>query len=119
SIQRELGVVGKDPRGATAYKLPAEEGTTELLGVTINIGRTGKVTPTAQLDPIYIGGVTVSNASLHNYDLIEQLDIRLHDRVIIKRSGEVIPYVIGPVEGARTGSEEPITPPEICPFSGD
>ena len=119
SIQRELGVVGKDPRGATAYKFPAEEGTTELLGVTINIGRTGKVTPTAQLDPIYIGGVTVSNASLHNYDLIEQLDIRMNDRVVIKRSGDVIPYVIGPVEGARTGNEAPISPPEICPFSSD
>ena len=119
SIQNELGISGKDPRGATAYKFPAEEGTTELLGVTINIGRTGKVTPTAQLDPIYIGGVTVSNASLHNYDLIEELDIRMGDRVVIKRSGDVIPYVIGPVEGARTGNEAPITPPETCPFSGD
>lgn len=119
SIQRELGISGKDPRGATAYKFPAEEGTTELLGVTINIGRTGKVTPTAQLDPIYIGGVTVSNASLHNYDLIQQLDIRLNDRIVIKRSGDVIPYVIGPVEGARDGTQEPIVPPQICPFSGD
>ncbi len=119
SIQRELGVSGKDPRGATAYKFPAEEGTTELLGVTINIGRTGKVTPTAQLEPLYIGGVTVSNASLHNYDLIEQLDIRMNDRVVIKRSGDVIPYVIGPVEGARTGNEAPLSPPETCPFSGD
>ncbi|GAB5490212.1 MAG: hypothetical protein Phog2KO_04270 [Phototrophicaceae bacterium] len=119
SIQRELGISGKDPRGATAYKFPAEEGTTELLGVTINIGRTGKVTPTAQLEPIYIGGVTVSNASLHNYDLIQQLDIQLHDRVVIKRSGDVIPYVIGPVEGARDGTQEPIIPPQTCPFSGD
>lgn len=119
SIQQELGFSGKDPRGATAYKFPAEEGTTELLGVTNNIGRTGKVTPTAQLDPIYIGGVTVSNASLHNYDLIEQLDIRKNDRVVIKRSGDVIPYVIGPVEGARTGNEVPLSPPETCPFSGD
>lgn len=119
SIQRELGISGKDPRGATAYKFPAEEGTTELLGVTINIGRTGKVTPTAQLEPIYIGGATVSNASLHNYDLIQQLDIQLHDRVVIKRSGDVIPYVIGPVEGARDGTQEPISPPQTCPFSGD
>ncbi|MGJ3240918.1 MAG: NAD-dependent DNA ligase LigA [Anaerolineae bacterium] len=116
AIQRELGIVGKDPRGSTAYKFPAEEGTTELLGVTINVGRTGKITPTAQLEPIYLGGVTVSNASLHNYDLVEQLDIRMHDRVMIKRSGDVIPYVIGPVEGARTGNEQPITPPRACPF---
>lgn len=119
SIQRELGISGKDPRGATAYKFPAEEGTTKLKSVTINIGRTGKVTPTAQLEPIYIGGVTVSNASLHNYDLIAQLDIRENDRVVIKRSGDVIPYVIGPVVGARTGDEKPILPPETCPFSDD
>ncbi len=119
ALRRELGVVGKDPRGAIAYKFPAEEGTTELLGVTVNIGRTGKVTPTAQLEPIYIGGVTVSNASLHNYDLIEQLDIRIGDRVVIKRSGDVIPYVIGPVPGARDGSETVINPPETCPFSED
>ena len=73
---RELGVVGKDPRGAIAYKFPAEEATTSLLGVTIGVGRTGKVTPTAQLDPVFIGGVTVSNASLHNYDQVATLDIR-------------------------------------------
>jgi DNA ligase (NAD+) len=114
-VREELGIIGKDPRGATAYKFAAEEGTTKLLGVTPNIGRTGKVTPTAQLEPIYIGGVTVSNASLHNYDLIEQLDIRMGDRVIIKRSGDVIPYVIGPVEAARDGSETPITAPVNCP----
>jgi DNA ligase (NAD+) len=117
-FREELGVIGKDPRGATAYKFPAEEGSTKLLGVTINIGRTGKVTPTAQLEPIYIGGVTVSNASLHNYDLIEQLDIRMGDRVVIKRSGDVIPYVIGPVEGARDGSETPIAAPTECPHCG-
>ncbi|MEL6527189.1 MAG: NAD-dependent DNA ligase LigA, partial [Chloroflexota bacterium] len=119
AIQRELGVSGKDPRGATAYKFPAEEGTTELIGVTVNVGRTGKITPTAQLEPIYLGGVTVSNASLHNYDLIQQLDIRMGDRVVIKRSGDVIPYVIGPVEGARDGDEAPIEMPQTCPFSGD
>ena len=118
-ISDELGVVGKDPRGAIAYKFPAEEVTTKLLGVTVNIGRTGKVTPTAQLEPVFVGGVTVSSASMHNYDQIKRLDIRLSDTVIIKRSGDVIPYVIGPVTGARDGSEQPILPPEICPFSGD
>lgn len=116
SIQRELGVVGKDPRGMTAYKFPAEEATTQLHEVVVSIGRTGKVTPVATLEPVYLGGVTVSNASLHNYDLIEQLDIRLGDRVLVKRSGDVIPYVIGPVLAARDGDERPITPPEICPF---
>ena len=108
-------MVGKDPRGAIAFKFPSEEATTKLLGVTVNIGRTGKVTPTAQLDPVYVGGVTVSNASLHNYDLIQQSDIRLGDTVIVKRSGDVIPYVVGPVTGARTGDEEVIVPPTHCP----
>jgi DNA ligase (NAD+) len=111
----ELGYSGKDPRGAIAYKFPAEEMTTKLLGVTVNIGRTGKVTPTAQLEPVFLGGVTVVNASLHNYDQINRLDIRLGDTVIVKRSGEVIPYVIGPVIGARDGSEQLITPPVHCP----
>ena len=116
SQSRELGVAGKDPRGAIAYKFPAEEATTMLLGVTIGVGRTGKVTPTAQLDPVFIGGVTVSNASLHNYDQVAALDIRQGDRVIVKRSGDVIPYVIGPVIGGRDGGETPILPPETCPF---
>ncbi|MCA0452698.1 MAG: NAD-dependent DNA ligase LigA [Chloroflexi bacterium] len=114
-IQAELGYAGKDPRGAIAYKFPAEEMTTKLLGITPNIGRTGRVTPTAQLEPVFIGGVTVVNASLHNYDQIAKLDIRMGDTVIVKRSGEVIPYVIGPVIGARDGSETPITPPTNCP----
>jgi DNA ligase (NAD+) len=115
----ELGYSGKDPRGAIAYKFPAEEMSTKLLAVTANIGRTGKVTPTAQLEPVFLGGVTVVNASLHNYDQIAKLDVRLGDTVIVKRSGEVIPYVIGPVTAARDGSEAPILPPETCPFSGD
>lgn len=115
-IAAELGFVGKDPRGATAYKFPAEEMTTKLTGVTVNIGRTGKVTPTAQLDPVFIGGVTVVSASLHNYDQISRLDVRMGDHVIVKRSGEVIPYVIGPVTAARDGTESPILPPETCPY---
>jgi DNA ligase (NAD+) len=118
-IAEELGFAGKDPRGAIAYKFPAEEMTTRLIGVTVNVGRTGKVTPTAQLEPVFLGGVTVVNASLHNYDQIMRLDIRQGDTVIVKRSGEVIPYVIGPVVGARDGSETAIVPPETCPFSGD
>ena len=116
SLANELGVVGKDPRGAVAYKFPAEEATTKLLGITIGVGRTGKVTPTAQLEPVFIGGVTVSNASLHNYEQVAALDIRLGDRVVVKRSGDVIPYVIGPVTSARDGTESPILPPAACPF---
>ncbi|XWX04776.1 NAD-dependent DNA ligase LigA [Aggregatilineales bacterium SYSU G02658] len=118
ALRRELGVVGKDPRGATAFKFPSEEATTRLLDVTINVGRTGKVTPTAALEPVFVSGVTVSSATLHNYEVIRELDIRLGDRVIVKRSGEVIPYIIGPVEGARIGSETLIQPPTHCPFCG-
>ena len=116
---RELGVVGKDPRGAIAYKFPAEEAATRLRGLTNGVGRTGKVTPTARLEPVFIGGVTVSSASLHNYEQVAALDIRLGDRVIVKRSGDVIPYVVGPVPGARDGSETAINPPERCPFCGE
>ncbi|MDW8173044.1 MAG: NAD-dependent DNA ligase LigA [Anaerolineae bacterium] len=116
AMRRELGFVGKDPRGATAFKFPSEEVTTRLLDVTINVGRTGKITPTAVLEPVFVSGVTVSNASLHNYDLIAELDIRLGDRVLVKRSGEVIPYVLGPVVDARQGDEAPIRPPTHCPY---
>ncbi|MCU0510938.1 MAG: NAD-dependent DNA ligase LigA [Anaerolineae bacterium] len=118
AARRELGIVGKDPRGATAFKFPSEEATTRLLAVTVNIGRTGKITPTAQLEPVFVSGVTVTSASLHNYDLIEQLDIRLGDHVIVRRSGEVIPYVVGPVSALRAGTETAIVPPTACPVCG-
>lgn len=114
----ELGVAGKDPRGAIAYKFPAEEVTTRLIGVTHNVGRTGVLTPGAVLEPVAVGGVVVRQASLHNYDLIRLKDIRIGDTVIVKRSGEVIPYVVGPVIAARTGDERPIEPPETCPICG-
>lgn len=114
----DLGVVGKDPRGAVAYKFPAEEATTRLLDVAANVGRTGVLTPTAILEPVFVSGVTVRQASLHNYDLTAQKDIRIGDRVIVKRSGEVIPYVVGPILAARTGEERPITPPATCPACG-
>ncbi len=115
AIFNELGFVGKDPRGAIAYKFPSQEATTTLVDVTANVGRTGVITPTAILEPIFLGGVTVKQASLHNYDLIAEKDIRIGDRVIVKRSGDVIPYVVGPVVAARTGKEQPILPPERCP----
>jgi DNA ligase (NAD+) len=115
-VAAELGVSGKDPRGATAFKFAAQEASTKIVGVTHNVGRTGKLTPTAQLEPIFVGGVTVVNATLHNYDFIKNLDIRLGDVVTVKRSGDVIPYVIGPLVGARTGEEAPIEPPAHCPI---
>ena len=113
--QTALGVVGKNPRAAVAYKFPPEEVTTRLIGVTVNVGRTGVLTPTANLEPVFVSGATIRNASLHNYDDIAKKDIRLGDRVLIRRAGEVIPFVAGPVLGARTGAETPITPPERCP----
>lgn len=116
AVAESLGVVGKDPRGALAYKFPAEEAVTELIDVTANVGRTGVLTPAAVLDPVFIGGVTVRQASLHNYDLITEKDIRIGDKVLVKRSGDVIPYVIGPVKDARDGSETPVEPPSRCPM---
>ncbi len=117
-LARELGVVGKDPRGAIAYKFAAQEGTTKLLGVSFSVGRTGRVVPNAQLEPVFIGGVTVSNATLHNFDFVRSLDIRVGDTVVVQRSGDVIPYVAGPIVDLRTGAEQPILPPQTCPFCG-
>ncbi len=111
----DLGVVGKDPRGAVAFKFPAQEVTTQLLDIGVNVGRTGVLTPYAMLEPVEVGGVVVRQATLHNFDFIFEKDIRVGDRVRIKRAGDVIPYVIGPVEAARTGDEWPYTPPETCP----
>ena len=114
-IQRRLGVVGKDPRGMTAYKYPAEERTTKLLKVDANVGRTGVLTPFAVLEPVEIGGAIVRLATLHNYNDIAAKDIREGDTVIVKRSGEVIPYVVGPVTDLRDGTERAVEPPERCP----
>ena len=117
-LAQQLGVVGKDPRGAIAWKFPAEEASTKLLDVTVNVGRSGKLTPAAVLEPVFVGGVTVSSASLHNYDQIAMLDIRRGDSVIVKRSGDVIPYVVGPLTAARDGNEQAILLPQTCPFCG-
>jgi DNA ligase (NAD+) len=118
AIIEQLGVVGKDPRGMTAYKFPEEERTTKLLEVRVNVGRTGVLTPYAVLEPVEVSGVTVRQATLHNFDFIHEKDIREGDTVIVKRSGEVIPYVIGPVADLRDGSERPVEPPERCPVCG-
>jgi DNA ligase (NAD+) len=114
-LAEDLGVVGKDPRGALALKFPAREVSTKLLDITINVGRTGVLTPTASLEPVEIGGVIVKQATLHNFDYIAEKDIRVGDRVLVKRAGDVIPYIIGPIQEARTGNEKPYTPPETCP----
>ncbi|MEW6718353.1 MAG: NAD-dependent DNA ligase LigA [Chloroflexota bacterium] len=114
-LQSDLGVVGREPRGSIAFKFPAREVTTRLLDIGVNVGRTGVLTPYAILEPVEIGGVTVKQATLHNFDFIADKDIRVGDRVHVKRAGDVIPYVIGPVRSARTGVERPYLPPQTCP----
>jgi DNA ligase (NAD+) len=118
NLAAELGFVGKDPRGAIAFKFPAREVTTTLHEIRVNVGRTGVLTPYAVLEPVEIGGVIVERATLHNFDFIAEKDIRPDDRVLVKRAGEVIPYVIGPVVEARTGREKTYQPPMTCPTCG-
>ena len=114
-LAASLGFVGKDPRGALALKFPAQEKTTRFIELVVNVGRTGILAPNAVLEPVEIGGVVVRHATLHNFEEIARKDIRVGDRVIVKRAGDVIPYVVGPVVEARDGSEQPISPPERCP----
>jgi DNA ligase (NAD+) len=116
--QRELGVVGRDPRWAIAFKFPAREATTTLRNIVVNVGRTGKLNPNAMLDPVNIGGVVVSNATLHNEDYVVSRDIRIGDRVTVKRAGDVIPQVIGPIVSVRDGTEQPWRMPRTCPACG-
>ena len=118
NLAAELGFVGKDPRGAIAFKFPAREVTTKLLRIEVEVGRTGVLTPKAVLEAVEINGVIVKNATLHNFDYIAEKDIRPGDRVLVKRAGEVIPYVIGPVMDLRTGGEKPYMPPSVCPACG-
>ena len=118
TLAAELGFVGKDPRGAIAFKFPAREVTTTLQDIRVNVGRTGVLTPYAVLEPVEVGGVIVERATLHNFDFIAEKDIRIGDRVLVKRAGEVIPYVIGPVVDARTGKEKKFKPPTTCPACG-
>ncbi|MFK7802972.1 MAG: NAD-dependent DNA ligase LigA [Anaerolineae bacterium] len=115
SLAASLGFTGKDPRGAIAGKFPALEKTTKLLDIKVNVGRTGVLAPAAVLEPVELGGVIVRNATLHNFDEIARKDIRIGDRVWIKRAGEVIPYVVGPVADLRDGTERPIEIPTHCP----
>ncbi|OGO75431.1 MAG: DNA ligase (NAD(+)) LigA, partial [Chloroflexi bacterium RIFOXYC12_FULL_59_14] len=111
NLAAELGFVGKDPRGAIAFKFPAREVTTTLNDIGVAVGRTGVLTPYAMLEAVEIGGVIVERATLHNFDYIAEKDIRVGDRVLVKRAVEVIPYIIGPVVDARTGKEKTYQPP--------
>lgn len=119
AVQTALGVVGKDPRGALAFKFPAREATTRLLDVEVQVGRVGTLTPRAILEPVEIGGVVVRHASLHNFEDVARKDVRVGDTVVVKRAGDVIPYIVGPVVDLRTGNERSIEPPERCPVCGE
>lgn len=118
-VADELGFAGKDPRGAIAFKFPAREVTTTLNNIGVNVGRTGVLTPFAILEPVEVGGVTVRQATLHNFDYIAEKDIRIGDRILLKRAGDVIPYVIGPVLNARPKDARPYKPPKKCPTCGE
>ena len=115
ALQEQLGIVGREPRWAIAYKFPAEQAVTKLLHIGINVGRTGSLNPYAVLQPVVVGGATVQHASLHNEDDIRRKDIRLGDTVIVERAGEVIPQVVGPVLAERTGDEQVFQMPDRCP----
>ena len=118
STQEEVGYTQKSPRWATAYKFPEEELATKLLDVELSVGRTGIITPVAILDPIVISGSTVSKASLHNKDIIEELDIHIGDMVVVKKAGEIIPKVVRVIKELRSADSDKYIMPEICPSCG-
>ncbi|MSQ12127.1 MAG: NAD-dependent DNA ligase LigA [Dehalococcoidia bacterium] len=118
SLWDDLGVVGREPRWAIAYKWPARQAVTRLLDIGINIGRTGSLNPYAILEPVSVGGVTVKQATLHNEDDIRRKDLRIGDWVVVERAGEVIPQVVAPLTERRTGSERAFTMPALCPVCG-
>ncbi len=115
---KQLGFVGKAPRGQIAYKFPAEEATSVVRDIVLQVGRTGKLTPVAVLDPTVVAGSTVSRATLHNEDEIARKDIRLGDTVIIRKAGDVIPEVVEPIVRMRTGEEKKFLMPAHCPVCG-
>ncbi|MDQ1684684.1 MAG: ligase, partial [Frankiaceae bacterium] len=114
-LQGRLGSTSKAPRWAVAWKYPPEEVTTKLRNITVNVGRTGRVTPFGELEPVHVGGVTVSTATLHNADEIRRKGVQIGDTVIVRRAGDVIPEIVGPVLAVRDGNEREYEFPTVCP----
>ncbi|CAI09771.1 NAD-dependent DNA ligase LigA [Aromatoleum aromaticum] len=117
-LQRRLGFVTREPRWAVAHKYPAQEEITELVDIEIQVGRTGALTPVARLKPVFVGGVTVTNATLHNEEEIQRKGLLIGDQVIVRRAGDVIPQIVAPVVERRNGSERPFVMPQTCPVCG-
>jgi DNA ligase (NAD+) len=118
ALQQELGTVAHEPRWAIAYKFPAVQGTTKLIDIGINVGRTGSLNPYAILEPVRVGGVVISSAALHNEEDIHRKDIRIGDWVVVQRAGEVIPEIVEPIVSRRTGKEKIFHMPGRCPICG-
>ncbi|HET7898631.1 MAG TPA: NAD-dependent DNA ligase LigA, partial [Flavisolibacter sp.] len=118
-LQDKMGMTSHHPRWAMAYKFKARQATSKLLRVEYQIGRTGNVGPVAKIEPVHIGGVTVSSISLFNEDVIREKDIRIGDTVLVERAGDVIPYIVKPLTELRNGKEEPIQFPTHCPSCGE
>lgn len=116
--QARLGATSKSPRWAIAYKFPAEQRTTKVVDITVNVGRTGAVTPVAILEPVRVAGSTVSRATLHNEDEMRRKDVRIGDTVVVQKAGDVIPEVVAPVTSKRTGAERVYRMPKKCPVCG-
>ena len=118
AVQREAGTRARSPRWAIAWKFPPQEARTRVLGIEVQVGRTGALTPVARLEPVRVGGVTVSNATLHNQDEIDKKDVRVGDWVFVRRAGDVIPEVVAPVVELRKGTLPKFTMPAKCPVCG-